>query len=247
MSFWCCVFSNDDCNDCKIDHFFKLFIIFKHVMSFYFKNENNEYVVSMKMIMRRIKMKFFINKNAVCNDVDHKIKHVIYISKIHIHVFCKRVNVDIHSIVNQNKKWFHFWHQHEFVCTISFFDKALFHCFVDDVNVEIMIQNSWRTKKVIENEIDCEKLNDIVCLYDDKNFYWFFFFKQNDCFCCLFRNENSCECEWSFFLFSFTTNVELNVVDFFFRIFFMRMWWRKISMNKRSFVSWSIIFFNWSS
>ena len=170
MSFRWCIFSNDDC---KAAHFFRFFIIFKHVVCFYFKNENNECVVSMKMIMRRIKVKSFISKNVVCNDVDHEIKHVTHISKIHIHVFCKRVDVDVHSIVNQNKKWFHFWHQHEFVCTISFFDKMLLHCFVDDVSVEVMIQNSWRAKKIIENEVDCEKFNDTACLYDDKNFYWF--------------------------------------------------------------------------
>ena len=46
-------------------------------MRVYSRNENNECVVFIKMIMCCIKMKFFIDENVVCNNVDYKIRYVI--------------------------------------------------------------------------------------------------------------------------------------------------------------------------
>ena len=58
MLFFCKIFLNDNR---KVFYFFKFFIIFKNVMCFYFRNKNNENVVFMQIIMRRIKIKFFID------------------------------------------------------------------------------------------------------------------------------------------------------------------------------------------
>ena len=49
-----------------------------------------------------------------------------------------------------------------------------------------------------------------------------------------------------FWRFSSTANVELNIVSFLFRIFFMRMCWRKISMKTKSCVSWFATISSWN-
>ena len=46
-------------------------------MSVYSQKENNECVVFIKMIMRCIEIKFFIDENVVCNNIDHEIRYVI--------------------------------------------------------------------------------------------------------------------------------------------------------------------------
>ena len=46
-------------------------------MNVYSRNENNECVVFMKMIMRYIEIKFLIDENVVCNNINYKIRYVI--------------------------------------------------------------------------------------------------------------------------------------------------------------------------
>ena len=46
-------------------------------MNVYSQNKNNKYVVFIKIIMRCIKIKFFINENVVYNDINYKIRYVI--------------------------------------------------------------------------------------------------------------------------------------------------------------------------
>ena len=46
-------------------------------MNVYSRNENNKCVVFIKIIMRCIEMKFFIDENVVYNDINHKIRYVI--------------------------------------------------------------------------------------------------------------------------------------------------------------------------
>ena len=73
-------------------------------MNFYSRNENNENVIFMQMIMNRIEMKFFIDENVFCNDINHEIRYVVDVQKFHRFLFCKRVDDNAHAIVNQNKK-----------------------------------------------------------------------------------------------------------------------------------------------
>ena len=74
MLFFCKILSN---NNRKVFYFFKFFIIFKNVMCVYFRNENNENIVFIKIIIRCIEIKFFIDENIFNNDINYKIRYVI--------------------------------------------------------------------------------------------------------------------------------------------------------------------------
>ena len=64
-------------------YFLRNFVVLYHVISFYFRNENNKNVFSIKVTMFDIEIKFFINENVVNNDVDYKIRYVTNVQKIY--------------------------------------------------------------------------------------------------------------------------------------------------------------------
>ena len=80
MPFNRCIFSY---NNNEIAYFLKDFIVFYHVMNFYFRNKNNENAFSIKVTMFDIEIKFFINENVVNNNVNYKVRYVTNVQKIY--------------------------------------------------------------------------------------------------------------------------------------------------------------------